>query len=317
MSNTPKVNNLGQFYTNLGKTANQHYNSVTNFIKENTPKNLNSILPLGNTNIKTASPVNSNFTNTSKPFNQWVYPLFLFIGITIVTIIIMLKFKDQISAGFMNLGQKIRGYFGASTAPLKNASVSLTNITDAPTSPQADMLQQINTQQIAPSILNTLTPLSNPEVFNVSKNEFTYYDAEPLCRALGAELATYDQVKAAYSKGADWCNYGWVKGQAAVYPTQEDTWHKVQSGPEEDRNACGVPGLNGGYFENPEMKFGVNCYGTKPSQSEHDQEILMKQGSIPKSVPGLVIDQKVQEFKEQANEFGILPFNMNKWQNGS
>ena len=108
-----------------------------------------------------------------------------------------------------------------------------------------------------------------------------------------------------------------MKGQAAVYPTQEDTWKKIQAGPQEDRNSCGVVGLNGGYFENPEMKFGVNCYGSKPVQSEHDQEVLMKQGAIPKSAPGLVIDQKVQEFKEHATEYGVLPFNEKKWQSGS
>ena len=34
--------------------------------------------------------------------------------------------------------------------------------------------------------------------------------------AFDAELASYDQVKDAWQKGADWCNYGWVKGQAAA-----------------------------------------------------------------------------------------------------
>jgi len=318
---TPRINNLGQFYTNLGKTANKHMNSISNFIKENTPKNLNNILPIGtNTNTKTntLNIISPNLSTTSKPFNEWFYPLILFIVVTIITIVIIMKFKDQISAGFNNIGQKIRSYFNLSSNPLKDASVTpVSNVTDKPVSPQNENAEATAIKKVAPDILNTLVPLSNPEVFNVSKNEFTYYDAEPLCRALGAELATYDQVKEAWSKGADWCNYGWVKGQAAVYPTQEDTWKKIQAGPEEDRNSCGVVGLNGGYFENPEMKFGVNCYGPKPVQSEHDQEVLMKQGAIPKSAPGLVIDQKVQEFKEHATEFGVLPFNEKKWQNGS
>ena len=29
-------------------------------------------------------------------------------------------------------------------------------------------------------------------------------------------------------------------------------------------NNCGRPGVNGGYFDNPNIKFGVNCYGQKP-----------------------------------------------------
>jgi len=313
MNTTPKVNNLGQFYTNLGKSANKHINTITNFVKENTPRNLNSLLPLTNTNTKTPSLITAN--TTSRPFNQWFYPLFLFILVTIITIVIIIKYKDQVVAGFNNLGQTIRGYFNQPTTPLVDATVKPpTNVTDVPTSPQQEQLESVNQ---APDILNAIAPLSNPEVFNVSKNEFTYYDAEPLCNALGAELATYDQVKEAWSKGADWCNYGWVKGQAAVYPTQEATWKKIQGGPEEDRNSCGVPGLNGGYFENPELKYGVNCYGPKPVQSEHDEKVLMKKGSIPKSVPGLVVDQKIQEFKAHANDYGILPFNENKWQNGS
>ena len=30
---------------------------------------------------------------------------------------------------------------------------------------------------------------------------------------------------------------------------------------------CGNPGINGGYFANPDLKFGVNCYGIKPKKS--------------------------------------------------
>jgi hypothetical protein len=308
---TPRVNNLGQFYTNLGQTANKHFNSISNFIKENTPTNLNSLLPLGN-NTKTP---NVKINTNGKPFNEWFYPLIIFIVVTLITVAIIIKFQDKISAGFNNIGQKIRAYFEAPSSPLVDASKPKDfDVTDKPVPPQDENATQIAVQKTAPDILNTIVPLANPEVFNVSKNEFTYYDAEPLCRALGAELATYDQVKEAWSKGADWCNYGWVKGQAAVYPTQEETWKKIQAGPEEDRNSCGVVGLNGGYFENPEMKFGVNCYGAKPAQSEHDEEVLMKQGQLPRSVPGLVVDQKVQQFKEHATEYGILPFNTKKWQ---
>ena len=69
------------------------------------------------------------------------------------------------------------------------------------------------------------------QVFNVARNLYTFEEAEPLCKAFGAELATYDQVKSAYEKGADWCNYGWVKGQLAVYPTQQSTYDKLQQGP--------------------------------------------------------------------------------------
>lgn len=151
-------------------------------------------------------------------------------------------------------------------------------------------------------------------MFNVSSNDFTFYDAEPLCRALGAELASYDQVKDAYEKGADWCNYGWVKGQVAVYPTQKATWDQLQKGPEDQQGACGSPGVNGGFFDNPEMKFGVNCYGPKPSQSAHDEAELMKQGRIPRTTASLKMDEKVNEYKRMADSMGIMPFNKGKWE---
>jgi hypothetical protein len=163
------------------------------------------------------------------------------------------------------------------------------------------------------SIIEKILPLGNDEVFNVSSNDYTYYDAEPLCKALGAELATYDQLKNAWENGADWCNYGWTKGQVAIYPTQKSTWEKVQSGPEDERDACGKPGVNGGYFDNPEMRFGVNCYGKKPDQSSNDERVLMKKGSIPMTADGLKINKKIDEYKAMADKLGVLPFSNDKW----
>ncbi len=59
------------------------------------------------------------------------------------------------------------------------------------------------------------------QVFNVSQNRFTYKEAPAVCKALGAELATLEQLADGYRKGADWCNYGWTEGQMAFYPTQK------------------------------------------------------------------------------------------------
>jgi hypothetical protein len=337
---SPKNKNLGVFYTNLGNSINKGINTVTNNINKglnsvanNVNKGLNnftnsnnnsktmnnnitSLLPFksNNTNIKNNTNTN-NITNIKK--NEWVLPLLVFIVVATVFIVIFVKFQDKISAGINNIIQKVRDVFNQSSTPAVDASKEPeSTVNDYPESPQEE--QEINnaqeTKHKTTSILDKILPSGNPEVFNVSENEYTYYDAEPLCRALGAQLATYDQVKEAWSKGADWCNYGWVKGQAAVYPTQNDTWQKIQSGSDENKNSCGVPGLNGGYFENPEMKFGVTCYGPKPPQSGHSEEVLMKAGKLPLSVPALEVDKKIQEYKADMDEIGILPFNENKWQ---
>ena len=149
------------------------------------------------------------------------------------------------------------------------------------------------------------------EVFNISANNYTYYDAQALCKSLGSELATYDQVKEAYDQGADWCNYGWTEGQMAVYPTQEGSWKKLQEGPEDQRTSCGRPGLNGGYFDNPELQFGVNCHGIKPSQSKHDASAIAAGASAPLSPEAIALEKKVAAYR--GKDTPIMPFSSSKW----
>jgi hypothetical protein len=253
--------------------------------------------------------------NTSANNYGWIIPVLIFIVIAVVFIIVFVKFEDKINAGINNIIQKVRDAFNRPSSPSEDASKEVTNVNEEPVSPQEEQAIEVaqKNQDRLTNIIDKVLPQGRPEVFNVSENDYTFYDAEPLCRALGAELATYDQVKEAWSKGADWCNYGWVKGQAAVYPTQNETWQKIQSGPDENKGSCGVVGLNGGYFENPEMKFGVNCYGPKPLQSQHSQELLMREGNVPLSVPALEVDKKTQEFKSQLDSIGVLPFSEKTW----
>jgi hypothetical protein len=145
------------------------------------------------------------------------------------------------------------------------------------------------------------------QVFNVSRNLYTFAEAEPLCRAFGAEIATYDQVKDAYEAGADWCNYGWVKGQLAVYPTQKETYDKLQHGPEEDRMSCGLPGVNGGYFPNADQRFGVNCYGARPVESALDERVQMEERSP------IAFDREVNRFKAELDGIAVNPWNDGQW----
>jgi hypothetical protein len=170
------------------------------------------------------------------------------------------------------------------------------------------------TESISSKIFGDLNnPIgTNKEVFNVSRNIYTFHDAAAVCAAAGGELATYDQLKAAYENGADWCNYGWIKGQMAVYPTQKETYEKLQKGSPEYRNACGKPGINGGYFDNPDLRFGVNCYGIKPAKKASD-ELLDSQVALPPSPEEIEFDRQVQKFREQMDATTILPFRKGKW----
>jgi hypothetical protein len=259
------------------------------------------------------------FGNVSVPAmnSPWGLTLGIFVGLVVVFMVAFSYFSREIAQGYQYALASVQQAMGASSQPPVLSQIvpvqgSVKEVTMAPTPPQAVTPSQQAASHT--SMAEKILPSGGGnEVYNVAQNKFTYYDAEPLCKALGAELATYEQVKTAWERGADWCNYGWVKGQMAVYPTQKDTYEKLQAGPEDQRMACGTTGINGGHFDNPDMLYGVNCYGKKPSQTAHDEEKLMDEGKIPKSPATLKVDQMVNEFKTQADSLFVKPFNDNKW----
>ena len=145
------------------------------------------------------------------------------------------------------------------------------------------------------------------QVFHVSNNIFTYHDAKAVCKAYDSEIASHKQVKEAYDKGAEWCSYGWSDGQMALFPTQKHTWEKLQEDPEQS-GICGNWGVNGGYFENPNTLFGVNCYGIKPKPK--DREKLKK---LPASSAEREIMAKAGRFKGEKHDMTIFPFSKDLW----
>ena len=152
---------------------------------------------------------------------------------------------------------------------------------------------------------------NDKEVFNISNNIYTYDDAPAVCKAFGSRLATSDEVQQAFKKGADWCNYGWTDGQMALYPTQKTTFDKLQNieGHEHD---CGVVGVNGGYFQNPDLQFGVNCYGKKPEPRLQEKELI---GYFPDYVSEKEkrMQERVAEIKQNMGELMVTPFNSKSW----
>ena len=144
------------------------------------------------------------------------------------------------------------------------------------------------------------------EVYNVGKNIYTYDEANNVCNSLNAKLATHDQVVNAYENGAEWCNYGWSRGQNALFPIQKDTWEELQTRSENERHQCGNKyGVNGGFFENNQLKFGVNCYGVKPEGSVADKYSISGLESPLKDIKKLS--------KAEIEKLGIKPFNKTKW----
>lgn len=272
-----------------------------------TVQKMNSLVNLPANSVKNIPKM--NFPNMSLPKTNassmgWNTPLLWFGLFLVVALTLFGVYYREFTTSMQNLTDKfnmwLTGYGEPETKKQDDIPV------ESPTPPQDESTKSHGT------IVEKLLP-PGKEVFSVSKNNFSYYDAAPLCKALGAELATYDQVKEAWQKGADWCNYGWVKGQMAVYPTQKGTYEELQQGPADQKGACGKPGLNGGYFDNPELKFGVTCIGKKPSQSQHDANAIMAGATRPLTVSGLEFDKKVQQFKSETETLGLLPFNKEHW----
>ena len=150
------------------------------------------------------------------------------------------------------------------------------------------------------------------EVYNIPDNRFTYEDAKAICMAYGGDLATYSQVEETYNKGGEWCNYGWSDDQMALFPTQKKTWDKLQT-IDGHKNDCGRPGVNGGRIDNPEAKFGVNCYGYKPIITSAEQNIMQNTPIYPTSMKDIKLQKKLDYWKSRVPEFLLSPFNHNSW----
>ena len=150
------------------------------------------------------------------------------------------------------------------------------------------------------------------QVFHLPENKYTYDDAKAICKAYDARLATFDEMKEAYNKGADWCTYGWSDDQMALFPTQREKWDRLQriKGHEQD---CGRPGLNGGYINDASMEYGINCYGSKPSISPEEADKMRQKPFYHKNLKELEFDKKVDYWKNKVNEIEMAPFNHNNW----
>ena len=163
--------------------------------------------------------------------------------------------------------------------------------------------------------METTLPAPKNEVFNISNNLFTFDDAQKVCKSFDARLATYDEIEDAYEHGAEWSSYGWSDKQHAYFPTQKETWSQLQNvkGHEHD---LGRPGVNGGYFKNPNIRFGVNCFGVKPAMTDAEKARMSarKDQVYPKTEKDELLDQKVKFFQQHKDKLLIINgYNTDKW----
>jgi hypothetical protein len=154
--------------------------------------------------------------------------------------------------------------------------------------------------------------LLRKQVYNIPGNTHGYDDAKALCSAYGSRLATYKEIESAYEHGGEWCNYGWSDGQMALFPTQQKTFDELQK-IDGHENDCGRPGINGGYMENPRLKFGVNCYGYKPQITPEEEHNMATIPHYPKTKKDIAMETRVSYWKNKLADVIVAPFNYNNW----
>jgi hypothetical protein len=178
--------------------------------------------------------------------------------------------------------------------------------------PQVDISVNHPSSSPLPPFANIPEISSSEQVFHVPGNDYTYDNSKAICTAYGGRLATYKEIESAYNDGADWCSFGWSDGQMALYPTQMDKWKKLQKieGHEHD---CGRPGINGGFIDNPNVKFGINCFGYKPKITPDEVQQMGQNSLYPKTMKEINFDKKVDYWRNKLSEIMIAPFNHNNW----
>lgn len=229
----------------------------------------------------------NNQLGTSKKINLLMVALGVIFGVLVLIIGYYIVSSDRRSIPLQPLHP---AHTVKPTTPPVNSSPTVPKITDAP----------VGFEKIGDG---------EPQVYHIENNIYTYENAKIACTAHGAELATYEQLLDAYKNGADWCSYGWHKGQLALYPTQKKTWLKMQENDADKRDQCGEVGINGGYFENKDMLFGATCYGVKPAPRPHEK---IKREIISDSERELL--EKVAQYKKSKMDKDVIhPFNEDKW----
>jgi hypothetical protein len=221
----------------------------------------------------------------------------LFVSIVVLLVLYIIQYMLFYYFGF-NITTTMNNILSSSN----EASIDV-NV-DQNTKPDSDI--PIEPEPVDP------TPVDGPEVFNVSDNVYNYEDAKLICKAYDAELATYSQIEKSYNAGGEWCNYGWSANQLALFPTQQSTYDGLQkiSGHEND---CGRPGINGGYIDNPNVKFGVNCYGIKPKMTPEEEAALASATPYPQTKKDKDMEKKVDHWKKKIDTLMVSPFNYNQW----
>ena len=90
------------------------------------------------------------------------------------------------------------------------------------------------------------------------------------------------------------------------------TWDKLQK-IEGHENDCGRPGINGGFIDNPNVRFGVNCYGHKPKITPLEAQLMKNNKEFPITRRNQEFQEKVEYWRNRISDILVSPFNRKSW----
>ena len=270
-NNIKQKNNFNNY---IKKPNNGNRNGKPNNIRKNFQKNNNhnsSSNDNSSTNKNSSGNDNSS-TNQNSSGNSLLYVFYTVFSIVLLFFVIKLGYYIYVS--------------------------------DCNRKPLAEYLFSFSLEPCGKSANIIRSVLHEEEVFHISDQIYNYEMAKCKCASYGVRLATEQEIIQAYNQGANWCTYGWCEGGKAFYPVQTNYYEAIQGDPEK-RNSCKKPGINGGVF-NPNLKFGINCYGVKPKGVHIMEDIVDEPQEFCE------LDEVKEVVKVNTND-KIVSFNNDKW----
>jgi hypothetical protein len=247
-------------------------------------------------------------------------PNFILIGVSAVFGLLVIIMVYYIVVSKSRNSSRLYGYGIGNSMSNGNIDVNNlqanTNSTSTSMAPASTMPVPINSGgYYAAAPVPSATTASGPtqsnssikQVFNVKENIYSADDAGGVCGALGADVASLQQLVDAHRQGANWCNVGWTKEGLAAYPIQQEFWQKMQGNDPQNRNICGQPGINLARSD-ANLLYGVNCFGIKPEPKNGE---LIK--DVVQNDADIALQAKIAQFQKTVNNMTLAPFNSNQW----
>jgi hypothetical protein len=309
-SNNKKINNNSKSNNsnnpNNSNKSNFGLGSLFGNNKSNNTRSNNSTNVKVNNNVAKLNNLNNNKKNGGFDFNFEIENIIQYILIIILAIIIIYVFTFSVKYMISNkhpkkpyftylFGMRLNDVYIEEKSKMDKLNEIRQKIQANISFDDEGSIKATPSNSSPLNLFDRKIVKNNKEVFYISDNIFSYNDSKCLCSNMNAKLATKEDLINAYNNGFTNNSYGWVDKQQAFFVKQPCDVKNDKT-----RRA----GLNGGFFSNPELKFGVFCYGNKP-----DGQLVKEKEPI--------CDKEICDTKkfnaERLKNLNISPFNKDSW----